>query len=232
MSPEEQEEAAPDAIALFRPKNKSMILPFLDLDDSEESDGLYAEELEDGSFLVHTFQPFGVFEANPHEARVWLEQFGRVLPEVHDDPRGLLFFPDDNEPESMTYDAVVTEVGEDGVWIALTEVDDDEDGRLDDLQGTPPIDMDMLHAFAGQLMGDVDESGAPRAVTSFDVGQMFEQMQRGLLDTLTAEATKMQQGAEGAPSEPSRAEDAAEGTAEVIDEEFAPDPTPPRTKKK
>jgi hypothetical protein len=258
------EESPADAVALFRPKNKSMILPFLDLDDSEESDGLYAEELEDGSFLVHTFQPFDVFIANPNEARAWLKQFGPVLPEVHDDPRGLLFFPDDNEPESTTYDTVVKEVGDDGVWIALAEVADDDDDEYEedddegamvmpDMQGMPPIgrlgagpqviDMDMLQKFAGQLMGNVDDGGAPKAVTSFDVGQMFEQMQRGLMDTLTAEAAKMQQqqgqGA-GAPLEPGASEASGGGSGEatgeasgdVIDEEFAPDPPPDPSKKK
>ena len=46
-----------DAVALFRPKNADALRPLLDLDDDDDSDGLYAEELEDGSFLVHTFQP-------------------------------------------------------------------------------------------------------------------------------------------------------------------------------
>src|SRR5688572_23227719 len=100
-----------DAIAVFHPKDPDQLKPFLDLDDeSEESDGLYAEALADGTMLVHTFQPFEVFEQNPGEARAWLSQFGAALPDVHDDPRGLLFFPDTYEPNATTYDAVVAEM--------------------------------------------------------------------------------------------------------------------------
>ena len=84
-----------DAIALFRPRVREKLVPFLDLDeDDEESEGLYAEELEDGSVLVHTFQPFEVFANDPGEGHTWLEQFGDALEEVHDDPRGMLFFID------------------------------------------------------------------------------------------------------------------------------------------
>lgn len=172
-----------DAVALFRPKDPAKLRPFLDLDDeTEESDGLYAEPLGDGAMLVHTFQPFEVFEQNPDEAREWLAQFGDALPDVHDDPRGLLFFPDSIEPEGTTYDAVVAEVGDEGVWIAtLLAAEDalDGDAAAWPPGGLPPIDMQTLQAFAGQLLG-----GADAPATSFQVAKLFENVQQDLLEAL------------------------------------------------
>jgi hypothetical protein len=191
---------APDAIAIFRPKDLERLKPFLDLDDeSEDSDGLYAEPLEDGAVLVHTFQPFDVFEENPAEARAWLAQFGAALADVHDDPRGLFFFPDSSEPDATTYEAVIAEVANEGIWIATGLVDDDD-------EGLPPIDMDMLQAFAGQLLGP-DGKGAP--ATSYDVGKLFENVQQQLLDALGVPNPLA-----GAPAE----------KGEVVDEEFEEEP--------
>ncbi|MBK6463813.1 MAG: hypothetical protein IPF92_22845 [Myxococcales bacterium] len=108
-----------DAIALLRPRDFQALAPFLDLDeDSEESDGLYADLLADGAVLVHTFQPYEAFAADPRVGRAWLAQFGESLPLVHDDPRGVLFFPDDLEPDATSYAAVVEAIEEGGVWIA------------------------------------------------------------------------------------------------------------------
>lgn len=183
-----------DAVALFRPKTPTKLKPFLDLDDeSEESDGLYAEELEDGAVLVHTFQPFSVFEESPSEVREWLSQFGDALPEVHEDARGLLFFPDTCEPEGRTYDAVVKEVADAGVWVAISGAEGAESGEQlsalgeDDASPSwptgalPPIDMNTLQAFAGQLLGD---EGAKGPITSFDVAKLFKGVQEELFDAL------------------------------------------------
>ncbi|WP_394841881.1 hypothetical protein LZC95_33000 [Pendulispora brunnea] len=139
-----------DAVALFRPKSIEKLRPFLDLDgedEDEESEGLYAEALDDGSFLVFTFQPYEAFASNEDAALEWLEQFGIELPEVHADSRGLLFFPDSLEPEGRTYEAVVAEVEGQGIWVPVL---------------------------------------APAMPTSFEIGQMFEGMQRDLLDTIAA----------------------------------------------
>mgnify|MGYP007051654439 CR=1 FL=1 len=172
-----------DAVALFRPKDPAKLRPFLDLDDeTEESDGLYAELLDDGAVLVHTFQPFEVFEQSPSEAREWLAQFGDALPDVHDDPRGLLFFPDSIEPEGSSYDAVVTEIGDAGVWIATSLVDEDasdEDASAWLGGGLPPIDMQALQAACGQLLGGGDAPATP-----FQVAKLFENVQQELLEAL------------------------------------------------
>jgi hypothetical protein len=178
-----------DAVALFRPKDLDKLKPFLDLDeDSDESEGLYAEALDDGAVLVHTFQPFEVFEQNPAEAREWLAQFGDVLSAVHDDPRGLLFFPDTFEPDGKTYDAVVAEVAEEGIWIATGLVDEDE-------PGLPPIDMATLQAFAGQLLRGGEGESQP--ATSYDVARLFEGVQQQLLEALGMSEEELREAAGG-----------------------------------
>ena len=148
-----------DAVALFRPKSAEKLKPFLDLDeegdeDDEDDEGLYAEALEDGSFLVFTFQPYAAFRADEGAARAWLAQFGEALPEIHEDARGLLFFPDSYEPDGRTYDAVVAEVESQGVWMAL-EGDEHHDlaGQLAALGLPPGVDVAQLEQLAGQLMG-------------------------------------------------------------------------------
>lgn len=161
-------EDVPDAVVLFRPVRAEALTPFLDLDeDSDENTGIYAEALDDGSFLVFTFQPFEAFAAGPEVAHAWLAQFGEALPEVHGDPRGLLFFPDDVEPEATTYEGVIDEVGEDALWIPLQGV----------------FDLDALHELASQLMG----GGAPGGVSSFEIGRMFEGVQGHLAEALRQE---------------------------------------------
>ena len=207
-----------DAVALFRPKDAAKLRPFLDLDDeTEESDGLYAEALDDGAMLVHTFQPFEVFEQNPSEAREWLAQFGDALPAVHDDPRGMFFFPDTCEPDSTTYDAVVTEVGDEGIWLATSlegasELEEAPAGWP--AEGLPPIDMQTLQAFAGQLLG----GDAP--ATSFQVARLFEGVQQELLEALGIPEVASEQPPEDAT------EDAGEGPARP--EEDAADPKKPQ----
>jgi hypothetical protein len=177
-------ETEPDAVALFRPTSLEKLKPFLDLDDeNEESDGLYAESLDDGSVLVHTFQPYAAFQQSPLGAREWLLQFGEALPEVHDDVRGLLFFPETCEPEGRTYDAVVSEVEDDGIWIPTTPVEGLEDDILAAMDfpagALPPgVDLAQLEQVAAQLLG----GGAKGAASSFEIGRLFEGMQQQLMD--------------------------------------------------
>ncbi len=84
---------SPDAVALFRPTRPEALTAFLDLDEeNEECKGIYAEALDDGSFLeehrrdgggarpprgraerddepelslLFTFQPFEAFAEDP-----------------------------------------------------------------------------------------------------------------------------------------------------------------------
>lgn len=175
-----------DAVALFRPVRPEALKPFLDLDDeSEESEGIYAEALEDGSFLLHTFQPFAVFAASPELAHDWLAQFGDALGEVHDDPRGILFFPDSVEPDATTYAGVVAETADEGIWVSLAaELAPDELGAA--MGG---LDMEALQAIASQLLGTTPD-GKPAPASSFELAKMFEGMQGQLAEAFGLEASK------------------------------------------
>lgn len=206
MSDAADSDADADAVALFRPRRLEALKPFLDLDDeSEESEGIYAEALDDGSFLLHTFQPFALFAASDDVAHTWLDQFGEALGDVHDDPRGILFFPDSIEPEVSTYEGVVEEVGEEGMWIPLVpELDANALAAA-----LPGVDMAALQALAGQLMGGGAPDGKNPAVSSFDIAKMFEGMQGQLADALgielpggNANAGVPAKGGASAPADP------------------------------
>jgi len=67
----------------------------------------------------------------------------------------LLFFPDSCEPDGRAYDAVVAEVEDQGVWIAL-----------------------------GDAIADEGHDAVPLPATSFEIGQFFEGMQRQIFDAL------------------------------------------------
>jgi hypothetical protein len=163
-----------DAVALFHPRDVDRLKPFLDLDgETEESDGLYAEALEDGSFLVHTFQPFEIFQNDPDEAQLWLSQFGDALVDVHDDPRGLLFFPDTHEPVATSYDAVVAELADVGVFVPVPG-------------GSPAIDLEALQSLAGELLGGKD----PREASPFELGRLVENFQREIATVLAVPEEK------------------------------------------
>jgi len=198
-----------DAVALFRPKSPAALRPYLDLDeDSEESNGLYAEALDDGSVLVHTFQPYAAFEASPIEGRAWLAQFGADLPLVHDDARGFLFFPDIAEPRGRTYDAFVAEIASGGIWIPaapltveeararevtmLAEVDEMQRiaaaagrGEPIDLQrakaAMPGVDLEGLPAFAQQLFGSMNLGSA---AGPGDMASMIAALQQQVMGAL------------------------------------------------
>jgi len=215
-----------DAVVVFRPKDPAKLRPYLDLDESEEeeSDGIYAEALDDGAMLVFTFQPFEVFEQHPDEAQNWLAQFGDALPDVHDDPRGLLFFPDTCEPESTTYDAVVTEVGDRGVWIPVLVDETSESGDEEAAWaagGLPPIDMQTLQAFAGQLL-----SGGDAPATSFQVAKLFENVQQELLEALGIKEIA------GEGRSETRGEEPASPAGDAEDEADAPEPEDPGARRR
>jgi hypothetical protein len=173
-----------DAVVLVHPPQREALLPFLDLEDdeseeSEESDGIYAEELEDGSFLLYTFQPFSIFADNQDEARTWLAQLGADASMVHDDPRGFLFFPDTVEPEAQSYDGVVAEAANEGIFVMPA--------------GSPlaaaiaGIDPSLLQALADHLLGAAGEGGGdPKEPLPFDIGKLLSGFQGQLLASLGA----------------------------------------------
>lgn len=172
-------DAEADAVAIFHPVSREALLPFLDLDeDSEDSDGIYAEELEDGSFLLFTFQPFALFAETPAFAKMWLAQFGEALDDVHDDPRGFLFFPDTLEPEAQTYAAVVAEIGEEGVFVGHS-VSDHADAEA----AIAGVDPELLQALAAQLLG-ASPDGSTQPPTPFEIGKLLEGMQSHLMATM------------------------------------------------
>jgi hypothetical protein len=171
-----------DAVVLVHPPQREALLPFLDLeDDDEESDGIYAEELEDGSFLLYTFQPFAVFAENQDEARGWLLELGAEPAAVHDDPRGFLFFPDTIEPEAQTYDGVVAEVADKGIFVTP-----DTSPLAAAIAG---IDPNLLQALADQLLGGAGggaEGRDPKAPLPFDIGKLVSGFQEQMLASLGA----------------------------------------------
>jgi hypothetical protein len=176
-----------DAVVVLHPIHREALLPFLDLDeDSEDSDGIYAEELEDGSFLLYTFQPYAVFAENVGEAHTWLAQLGDDLALMHDDPRGVMFFPDTLEPEAQTYDAVVAEVAGEGMFVPLAHAGASA-GLAAAVAG---IDPSLLQALADQLLGGAGGGGegGGGAPLPFDLGKMLSGFQGQILDSLRAQA--------------------------------------------
>jgi hypothetical protein len=177
-------DAEADAVAIFHPVDREALLPFLDLDEDsdddgdsdEDSDGIYAEELEDGSFLLFTFQPYAQFMATPAYGKLWLAQFGEEMGQLHDDPRGVLFFPDTVEPDAQTYAAVVAEVGDKGVFVQPTTADE----AAAALAGIDPA---LLQALAEQLLG-ASPGGSTNPPTSFDIGKLLGGMQAQLMATM------------------------------------------------
>lgn len=196
-----------DAVVVLRPRVRETLTPFLDLDDeSEDSEGLYAEALDDGSFLVHTFQPFAAFEESESAGIEWLSQFGEALGDIHDDPRGVLVFPDTLEPGGRTYDAVVAEVEHDGIWIMGAE-------------STLPYGLDASKlAEIGARLASGDLGGTAGGASSFELGQMLTGVQARILDALRS-ATE---GMDGEGDE----------SADGFDEEFEPEPSPEGDKPK
>jgi hypothetical protein len=107
-----------DAVAILHPKDPKKIRAHID----PHEPGTLLVPLEDGTILFHSFMRFGSLENEPGTVRQWLEQtFGKDLPLVHDDPRGVLVFPDICEPRAQKYDALVKEVESAGFWVPLDD---------------------------------------------------------------------------------------------------------------
>ena len=109
-----------DAIALIRPSTPSAVRGVFD----PEIDSI--EVLDDGALLWSTFVRFRMIQEDADEGRALLTPYGSALIDAHQDPRGILFFPDVIETRGRTYDEVVSSVGEAGVWVpaqVLTEAE-------------------------------------------------------------------------------------------------------------
>src|SRR4051812_13525457 len=67
----------------------------------------------DDAILLHLRTGFA---AEPEQLSERVEELLGPALAQHDDPRGILYIPDVAAPRSRSYDAVVAEVGEGGVW--------------------------------------------------------------------------------------------------------------------
>lgn len=105
---------------------------------------LFAIALED-AFLVPTTAPFA---SEPDELGLALrDRLGDAL-DRHDDPRGVFMLPDVASPRGKTYDAVIEEIGEAGVWAPIVA-----SGHVPArLQNAAP---GSFEALAGQLMSAI-----------------------------------------------------------------------------
>jgi hypothetical protein len=158
-----------DAVVLLHVKSKK---PFR---EGFERLGLPAsclDPLDDDAVLLSTLEPFGADRAaTTFELRTLLARtFGTTLEEIHDDPRGVLAFPDVCEPSARTYEGVAAEVGGAGVWLPLE----------------PPSHAEMLERMTAML-SDVDALVAPpagaegkdtRAIAAADARELEVELKR------------------------------------------------------
>jgi hypothetical protein len=136
---------------------------------------LFAIALGD-AFLVPTTAPFA---SEPDELGLALRtRVGEAL-DRHTDPRGVFCVPDVASPTATSYDAVVEEIGEAGVWAPLVP-----SGYVPErLRNAVP---GSFEAISGQIMGAMDPGTMEelqRAMMSGDAdafGRVQEQMMAAL----------------------------------------------------
>lgn len=111
-----------DAVAVLRVRSRRLLRERLEQAMLPPS---CIEPLEDGSALFTSMARFGKDGPNEYELRVLLTcLFGEDLAKIHDDPRGVLVFPDACEPRGRTYESLVAEVAEAGVWLPIAPLSD------------------------------------------------------------------------------------------------------------
>lgn len=99
-----------DAVVLLRPKNKKLL----------RKHAKALTPLDDGTVLFSTYMRYAAFEAEPEQARRYLEaELGAPLAKVQDDSRGALVFPDISEPRAKTYAGIIDEVEDGAFWLPL-----------------------------------------------------------------------------------------------------------------
>jgi hypothetical protein len=105
----------PHAVALLRVKSRDALLARV---ASARLPSSAVRDRPDGSVLLHTPSRFGKSHANTLPLRMVVAHlFGEDLPNIHDDPRGVLIFSDSRDPKAETYDGVIDEIGAAGVWV-------------------------------------------------------------------------------------------------------------------
>lgn len=109
-----------DAIAVLKPRKMSLLRGVLE----PESDS--AEVLDDGTILLSTFVRHAEIERDVDTGREVLTAYGQALVDAHEDPRGILFYPDVCEPRGRTYAEILAQVGDAGVWVPARVLTEEE----------------------------------------------------------------------------------------------------------
>lgn len=107
----------------------------------------------DDALLLHLDEDFG---SEPETLSLTTRAVvGEALEAQHQDPRGIFFLPSVAAPSGRTYEAVVAEIGEGGVWGPLPTVLEDDDS-------------DALGNLLGNLLGQMPPSllGAAQAAAA------------------------------------------------------------------
>ncbi len=94
--------------------------------------------------------------------------------DLHDDPRGILFFPDVAEVQSTTYDAVIAELDDSGLWTPIVPAD----AVPSRLANAPQGSLEQLVATAMGAMGGELRSEIERAMVSGDPSRMEDLEER------------------------------------------------------
>jgi len=102
----------PNAVALLRPRSLRKLSEHLDDEEARSVSFLY-----DGAVLYQTGIAFPPMTFDELIARAWLTGFGDDLADLHDDRRGVLFFPENLRVRGCSYAEIVKEVGYAGIWV-------------------------------------------------------------------------------------------------------------------
>jgi hypothetical protein len=109
--------------------------------------------LDDGSVLWSTHVRFGTASRDQLALRAMLTHLcGDDPAPIHDDPRGVLFFPDVAEPRARSYDGVVAEVEGAGVWIPAAPLSPEE---LERFEADFMAEVNRLLADPGALQAEM-----------------------------------------------------------------------------
>ncbi len=154
--------------------------------------GLRVEPLEDAA-LVHTGEDFA---SEPAALTIQLyASLGAELESEHDDPRGIFYFPEVAAPKARTYEGVIEEVGEGGMWGPLpSALETDGAGGFEGLFGQllGQLPNSLLGAATAAAQGDASALQAMTREVQALMGSSSEF--RGLAEQLA--------GALGQPGSP------------------------------